>query len=524
MTIVKQPEVTSSLLPASVKAGLATQKMLFVGQKTPAGTATSGALNSNILNDNSWDTLFGIDSMLAAMIRSARKVNAATVIDAIALDDNGSGVDATGVFTITGTATEAGTLTFYVGSKRNHKFTIAVADTDTPTIIGDALVAAIVADTKVPISSANVTGVVTLTALNAGTYGNTFGLAVEGTVGGVTVAITAMASGATDPVVTNVFDVVGTNRYQAVIWPYGADLTALTGFLDPRFNVDNNILDGVGFVSITDTLSNHLTNLGVENSESLSINADKLEIATTTYKGPAVLEIPVVKASEFASIRSLRLTEDTNIGSFVITRSSRDAFGGAALASKPYFNTPFPDLDLINVGMGWSDTEIGQLLAAGGWAIGNNRAGNEVIAGEVVTTYKTDSAGNPDPTFGFLNFVDTASAIREYYVNNYRSRYAQFRLTAGALIRGRDSANSDSLAAFAAELNSDLGSPDFALTQTGVGTLNDVQVDFDREFRNNVVVTLDLVAGKAIIAIKVFIIVQLRIIQIPIQIAFSPEG
>ena len=120
--------------------------------------------------------------------------------------------------------------------------------------------------------------------------------------------------------------------------------------------------------------------------------------------------------------------------------------------------------------------------------------------------------------------MDTTSAIREYFVNNYRSKYAQFRLTAGALIRGRDSANANSLAAFAAELNSDLGSPDYALTQTGVGTINDAQVDFDKLFRDNVVITLDLVAGKAIIAIVVYVIVQLRIIQIPIQIAFSPEG
>ena len=148
----------------------------------------------------------------------------------------------------------------------------------------------------------------------------------------------------------------------------------------------------------------------------------------------------------------------------------------------------------------------------------------EVISGEVVTTYKTDAAGSPDPTFTFLNYVDTASAIREYFVNNYRSKYAQFRLTSGALIRGRDSANANSLAAFAAELNSDLGSPDYALTQTGLGTVDDAQVDFDKLFRDSIVVTLDMSAGKAIIEIKVFIIVQLRIIQLPIQIAFSPEG
>lgn len=520
---VRLPSVSSTLLPAAVAAAIGAQKVLFIGQKTSAGTATSGALNQNILNDNSWDGLFGADSMLAAMLRAARKINGASQFDAIALSD-AAGTAATGTFAVSGTATAAGTLYFYTGSKRNHKHTIAVASGDTATVIGAALAAAITADTKCPVNGANVTGTVTCTAVNLGTYGNTIGLAVEGTVAGVTVAVTAMASGATDPTLTTVFDVVGNTRYQAVVWPYSASLTALTGFLDPRFNVDNDILDGVGFLSTTDTLANHLATLGALNNKNLCILADKLQTATTTFKGPAVLEMPVVKASMFAAVRSLRLTQDASIGSYVITRSARDAYGGPALASKPYFNTPFDHLDLINVGMGWTDTETSQLKAAGGWVLGNNRAGNAVISGEVVTTYKTDAAGNADPTFKYLNYVDTASAIREYFVNNYRSKYSQFRLTAGALIRGRDSANANSLAAYAAELNSALGGPDFALTQTGVGTINDAQYDFDKLFRDNVVITLDLVNGKATIALKVYIVVQLRILLIPIQIAFSPEG
>ena len=521
---VKLPDITSSLLPASVKAGLNLQKILFVGQMTAAGTAVDGSLNENIGNDNSWDTLFGEDSMLAAMLRAARNTNGETQFDAIALDD-AVGTPAVGVATITGaTATEIGTLIFYIGSKKNNAYSVAVAIGDTPTDIGDALAALVTADARAPVAAANVAGVVTFPTVHDGTYGNTFGIAVEGVVGGITTAVTAFTAGATDPSLTAVFDAVGTTRYQTVVWPYDTDLSPLTDFLDPRFNVDNDILDGVGFVGITDTLSNHLLALAAENSQSLSINVDKLEITDDNYKGPSVLEIPVLKVSQFAAIRALRLTEGASIGSLVITRSALDSFGGPALASKPYFNTPFENLELAGTAAGWTATETQQLKAAGGWVIGNNRAGNEVISGEVVTTYKTDAAGNADPTFTFLNYVDTSSAIREYFVNNYRSKYAQFRLTAGALIRGRDSANANSLAAYAAELNSDLGSSDFALTQTGLGTINDVQVDFDKLFRDNVIVTLDLAAGKAIIEVTVYVVVQLRIILLPIQIAFSPEG
>ena len=520
---VRLPEVTSTLLSAAVKAGLNTQKVLFVGQKTASGDAVSGDLQENILDDNSWDTLFGEDSMLAAMIRAARKVNSATQFDAIGLAD-AVGTAASGTVVFIGDATADGTFTVYIGSKKNHAYTIPVTSGDTVTVMGDALEAAITADAASPVTAVNTAGAVAITAVNLGTYGNTLGLAVVGSAAGTVVSLVAMAGGATDPTLTGVFDPVAAVRYQAIVWPYVDNFTPMTDFLDARFNVDNDVLDGVGFAGATDTLANNLVLLAAENSSSLSINVDKLEAVSSLYKGPSILEIPVVKAAQFAAIRGLRLTEDASIGSFVITRSARDSFGGAALASKPYFNTPFPDLELANIGHGWTDTETAQLKAAGGWVLGNNRAGNEVISGEVVTTYKTDAAGNADPTFTFLNYVDTSSAIREYFVNNYRSKYAQFRLTAGALIRGRDSANANSLAAYAAELNSDLGSPDFALTQTGIGTINDVQVDFDKLFRDNVDVTLDLTAGKAIIEITVFVIVQLRIIQLPIQIAFSPEG
>ena len=519
---VKSPKVTASLLSAGVAASLTEQKLLFVGQMTATGTATSGALNENIGNDNSWDTLFGATSSLANAIRAARKINGITRFDAIALDD-AAGTSATGAVTFTGTATEAGTITICGGSKNNHAWSVAVASGDNATTIGATLEAAITADTKSPISGSNAIGVVTTTAINKGTVGNTYGLASSGTVAGVTVAITAMGSGATDPTLTSVFDVVGDNRYQGVVWPYLAT-TALTDFLDPRFNSDNAVEDGVGFMSITDTLSNQLVTLGALNSESLSINCDKSEVTSTTYKGPAVFEIPFTKAAEFAAIRALRLTEDASIGSYVIARSGRDSFGGPGLASKPYANTPFPHLTLVDTGKGFTAVEADQLQAAGGWVIGNNRAGTEVIADEVVTTYKTDAAGNPDPTFTFLNYVDTSSVVREYIDANIRAKYAQFRLTGGALIRGRDSANSDEIAGYLAELHSTLGGPEFAAVQTGVGEINGTQVDFDREFRNNTTITLDLSAGKVTADVTVYIIVQARIFLIPISIAFSPEG
>ncbi len=523
MTQVNQPSVSVTRLSATAIAGLTEQKILIVGQKVAGGTAVDGELNENILNLADNDTLAGANSIGAAMYRRARAVNPIGQIDAIYLDDNGSAVDAEGTFTFTGAGTADGSLTFYVGSKNEHRFTIATVDLDTPASLAEVLKDAINASTTVNVLAVASIGVVTLTALNGGTIGNTIPLSFEGSAPGISVAIVAMASGAADPDLSNVLSPAISIRYQGIIWQFEQDLTELTDFLDPRFSSTDEILDGVGFVSITDSLSNVLATLGAENSASLSIHCDKI-LNEPTITGSAIVEIPCVKVAEFAAIRALRRTENANIAAFVITSNGRDAIGGPASNSKPYFNTPLPFLEVITDGFGWTRTEIEQITAAGGWVMGNNRARNGVITGEVVTTRTTNAAGIPDNTFFFLNAVDTSSALAEFYSNNFSARYAQFRLVSGALIPDRDSANTLSIRGFSTQLNQLAGGSDFALTQIGDGELNGEQVDLDKFYVDNLVVTIDLSVGKTTVTMISVIVVQARTFLIPITITSSPEG
>ena len=511
------PDVTASLRAAGVTAGLTPERMLFVGQQN-GGSAVSGALTENILSDGAEDALYGADSPLATAIRRARRRNGQTQIDAIGLDDNAGGANATGAVIITGTATEAGEIKVYVGSQKFGEYKIAVTESMSAVVIGALIEAAIVTDANALVTASNAAGFVTIDAKNAGAFGNTIGLKVTGEVAGVAAFTSNMGLGSTDPVLTGVLDVVGNQRYQGIIWQFDQDLDEVKDFLDARFNVANNVLDGVAFVSMTDTLSNHLSALGAENSQSLSINVDKI-ISTSSYRGPAVFEVPFTKAAEFGAIRALRRTDEAVLGSLVIARSPRDSFGGPWQNSKPYFNTPFPDLKTPDVGNSFTDVEIGQITDAGGWVIDANRPYTAVIAGEVVTTYKTDAAGNPDPTFTFLNYVDTSTASREYIVNNTRAKFPQYRATGGALINGVDSANEASIAAYVAELNQGLG--DLALVNTGVGSIDGVQVDYDKLFRENLSVTLNPVTGKFFVSAKLYIVVQLRGVTYDLAIAFE---
>lgn len=514
-TIIRQPNVTVSIVNASTTVENDDQRILFVAQKTSAGSATSGALVENIGNDDEEDALFGQDSMIAIMIRANKVRNQEVQVDAISLSDNGSAVAATGTITIVGTATAAGTLNVIVGSERNHNFDVAVASTNTPTIIAAAIVSAVNADLDVPVTAANVAGVVTFTAVNGGTFGNSIAIQTSGSIAGVTgMAVSGMSSGATDPTLTSVLDVIGDQRYQAIVWGYPSDTSELRTVLDARFNVTGQVLDGVGFTGLADTVSN-LTTLGdALNSESLVIFGDQQE-TETNYSGPSIIEMPLVIASQFAGFRALRLdTDGFSISDLVITSNGPlDAFGGPALASKPYFNTPFDELVVMDTTRGFDNADIENLVDSGISVLGNNKANNTVIAGEIVTTYKTDTAGNPDVTFTFLNFVDTASQAREYFANNLESRFSQSRLTTGDIIKGRDVANELVIRSFLKRLFQDLSGVDFVLLEAGEDALI--------FFNTNLVITIDTSDGSATIQMTVPIVSQLREITATMKIAFS---
>ena len=511
MTTVSFPRVTTTISGAVVQVAQQPQKILVVSQKVAAGTAVSGALNENIqANAN---TLAGINSVGAEVVRAVRAVNEDTQVDAIFLDD-ATGTPAAGAIDFTGsTATESGELTIILGSERNHKLSVAVTSGDAATAIGDALVAAIVADTSILVAGVNTTGDVALTFANDGTIGNDFPIEVRGEVAGVTIALTAMTGGATDPTFTGVFDVVEGTRYQTILWSWAEDVTELTTLVDARFNVTDDILDGLGYVGKSDTLSNHLSAVGALNSY-INYTTVKVE-STATLEGAASVEMPVVMSAYAGSLRAAKLTDGVAIASLNVGDSGLDGIGGAALASRPLANTPVFEMVPLRQGRGWSRLEIAQLNAVGGSVIGNNRAGNQVVLGEQLTTRNT-SGGSPDDSFKFVNYFDTSVNIREFYSNQLRSRYGQSRLTDGSPIAGRPMANKRNIEAALIEFYDTLSGSDFALTRAGEDNRN--------FFISNLVVILDLQTGTVTWSAKSPIVTQVREINGSIQIVFATSA
>jgi phage tail sheath gpL-like len=508
MTEVSFPAVTTTISGAVTQVSQQPQKILVVSQKTAAGTATSGALNENIQSNA--DTLAGEASFGASVVRAVRGVNEDTQVDAIFLDDNGAGVAATGTIAFTGTATAAGELTVIIASERNHTLSVAVAIGDTATDVGDTLAAAILADTKIPVTSVNTTGSVALTATNDGTAGNDMPMEVRGSVAGISVALTAMASGATDPALTGVFDVVGETRYQTILWTWADSTTELTTFVDGRFNVTDDILDGLGYVGKADTLANHLSAVGALNSFIVYI-ADEVE-NTAEVKGAALLEMGIVSSAYAGALRALKLTEGAAIASLNAGESGLDGIGGPALASRPLANTPVFEMIPMRQGRGWEKLEIKQLNDVGASVIGNNRAANQIVLGEQLTTRNT-SGGSPDDSFKFVNYFDTSVNIREFYSNNLRSRYAQSRLTDGSPVAGRPMANQRNIEAALIEFYDTLSGAQFVLTRAGEDNRN--------FFIGNLVVSLNLQTGVVTWSAKSPIVTQIREISGNIQIVFA---
>lgn len=515
---IAQPDTTFIVTSATQPVQNAAQKVLLVGQITSAGSAADGSWHQNISSGDE-NALFGQSSQLANMVRAFKDITDRVQVDAIALDDNGSGAARVVDVPISGAATEAGTLYITAGSEKRFRFAVGVISGDSAATVCATAVAAINADAACPYTASvgSTPDRVVLTSDNDGTVANNDPIEIEGSVAGLTLGTVANATtGATDPTLTGILDVIGNTRYQGIVWPYGTTPAVANALLAARLNPSNAVLDGVAITAVSASLASHLSTLsGADfNHPHLVYLADELQ-TESQYLGPAVAEASYIKATYFAAIRALRMTPDVPISRYVNTNAALDQIGGPGGASLPYFNTPIPQLPVPRNGRGFTSSETEQLLAAGAGIIGQNAAGSAAIAGEIPTTYLTDAAGNPDVTFKYLNYFDTISQAREYFANNVRSRFSQSRLTTGTVTAGRSMANAGVIKGFLVNLYNDLAGPAYTLVVDG-----DAAVKF---FKDNISIAIDMAQGKATISMKLPIVTQLRTILATVEIAFSVE-
>lgn len=250
--------------------------ILLIGQMNEAaeaGTAVEGTKYLVTSKDQAIE-LFGYGSELALMAEAIFANFAGAEVYAIPAGDAAAGVAATATITITGPATEAGTLYLRIAGKL---VTVAVANAAVQDDIASAIEAAIdAADDDLPVTAGVATNVVTLTARNKGTIGNQVTLSInakgadagEVTPAGVTVALSGalLSAGATDnaaTIWTNVLAAAGaygSDGFDVIVLgnASSAMLTALQTEIVDRWDYDR-ALDGVLVYCVKDSSGDHVT-------------------------------------------------------------------------------------------------------------------------------------------------------------------------------------------------------------------------------------------------------------------------
>lgn len=280
------PYVAAELVKAATLTGIVEQEYtaLIIGQQTAAGTAVPGTV-LDILSHAEAKAKFGETSMLAHAVGRYYAINKSVKLKVIALDDLIAGTQATASLTITGTATAAGTLSFYVNGKA-YKVPVAVGDLAAD--IATLLTSKIQEDTEAQFTVTDALGVNTFTAVHKGTYGNTLKAMVnynsdEATPAGLTLVVVDFASGAGDPDLTTsgVITVLENNQFNLIAQPYtdNANLILIDTALTDNFKA-TEMLDGFCIVGVEDTVSNLITKTDVINSPFITVLDNNSVFAT----------------------------------------------------------------------------------------------------------------------------------------------------------------------------------------------------------------------------------------------------
>lgn len=221
-------------------SGVWQTRLLVIGQRATAGEKDALSVD-RVTGPEQADRYYGRGSMLAEMVRTALDIDPYMETYAVALDDDGAGVEAAGSITVAGSATQAGTVSLYVAG---YRVRAAVAATDDAATIAQAIVDAIGDNDRLPIT-AEINGTtpeqVDVTCTWAGETGNDIALVMgakgEDGVPGVSYTITQPTGGSGNPDLGEVIAVLGDEWYHYFACPYTdtANLDALTAELDRRY-------------------------------------------------------------------------------------------------------------------------------------------------------------------------------------------------------------------------------------------------------------------------------------------------
>lgn len=374
-------------------------KLLVVGQRLSTGTVAE-AVPTQVTSGAQAEEYFGRGSMLAEMLNALFDANNWLNVWAIALDENVAGTAAAGTITATGPASASGTINLYIAGKRVQ---VAVTASDSSDAMATAIAAAINADTSLPVTAV-VNGVTTnqvdLTCRWKGETGNDIdlrdGYYGEQLPGGVSLAYGAMASGASNPDISDAIAVFGDEWYNWLVCPFTdtANLVALETELNDRWGP----LRQIGCRAFTAFRGNHAASVAHGDARN---NPHTTCMAANTAPQPAYIwaAVNAVVAGFALSIDPARPLQTLHLTGLL----------GPAVEDR------------------WTDSERNLLLFDG---MSSHRVYSDgsVHIDRQVTMYQENTQGLPDDSYLDVNVPETLERIRFLQRQMFSSKYPRHKL------------------------------------------------------------------------------------------------
>ena len=377
-------------------------KVLLIGQRAVDGTVPAGQA-VRVTKASQAEQFFGRGSMLASMFRHGKAANAYMETWAIALDDAQAGAAASMTITVTAAATGAGILYLLVGGEQ---VLVGVADGDDEEAIAAAIVTAINANTRLPVTAA-VDGTdpktLKLTCRWKGLTGNDIDVRLnyysgETTPPGVALTIASMAGGTGNPDVIDAIAAFGDTWWNSIIMPYTdtANMNALEAEQLIRWG-PMRMIDSITFGAFR---GSHAASGTFGNSRNGFLMSC---IGTNISPQPAYL---------WATVYGLVASQSLSID-----------------PARPLQTLVLPGLLPPEKSVRW-DTPENNLLLHDGIATHSVGPGDVVQIQREITTYQEDAFGNPDPSYLDINTPATLSYIRYATTSRIQLLFPRHKLAA----------------------------------------------------------------------------------------------
>nr|DAP38480.1 MAG TPA: tail component [Caudoviricetes sp.] len=386
-------------------ANSATSEMrrLIIAQVNDNATADEIGKLTLLSSEEDAARIGGNGSMLESMMRIWRKNDPLGEVWCVPckLTD---GTAASGKIAITGTATEAGLLSVYIGAELIQT-TVTVGMTATE--VGDALVSSITEEVTLPVTASNTTGTVTLTSKFKGVAGNDIKIELnrlgtsenQVTPSGLTAEVTAMSGGAGSPDMDDVGAAMGDEDFEFICMPW-SDTTTLDAWKEI-------MCDESGRWSYVKQLFGHVYSVRRGTFANLCTEGQKRnDQHVTTFGMEDDIPNPMW---EFVAAATAR------IAVFISADPARPTHTGTMVGISPAKATNRFDIQERNT------------LLKYGIATTNYTGGNQQID-RAITTYQKNKSGAPDNSYLDSETMHTSAYVIDTLKIAITSKFARHKL------------------------------------------------------------------------------------------------